>query len=128
MRRRGSARFALSVVRGDDLLKENYPAVHAVGRAAVEVRFEGSGTLGTTVQGHLHEARVTVLSGSDALARHLNKHIDYQVTPAAEGVKESSVSQPSGIAVSSLTLAENNAVGAVVGTLTAVDPDVGGHG
>ena len=28
----------LSVVRGDDLLKEGYPAVHAVGRAAVEVR------------------------------------------------------------------------------------------
>jgi leucyl aminopeptidase len=29
---------ALSVVRGDDLLKENYPAVHAVGRAAVDAR------------------------------------------------------------------------------------------
>ncbi|WP_066730430.1 M17 family metallopeptidase [Caulobacter sp. CCH9-E1] len=28
----------LSVVRGDDLLKENYPAVHAVGRAAVPSR------------------------------------------------------------------------------------------
>jgi leucyl aminopeptidase len=28
----------LSVVRGDDLLPRNYPAVHAVGRAAVEVR------------------------------------------------------------------------------------------
>lgn len=28
----------LSVVRGDDLLKENYPAVHAVGRAAVASR------------------------------------------------------------------------------------------
>ena len=28
----------LSVVRGDDLLRENYPAVHAVGRAAVAVR------------------------------------------------------------------------------------------
>ena len=28
----------LSVVRGDDLLKENYPAVHAVGRAAVDSR------------------------------------------------------------------------------------------
>lgn len=29
---------SLSVVRGDDLLKENYPAVHAVGRAAVPSR------------------------------------------------------------------------------------------
>jgi len=29
---------ALSVTRGDDLLKENYPAVHAVGRAAVASR------------------------------------------------------------------------------------------
>ena len=28
----------LSVVRGDDLLRENYPAVHAVGRAAVDAR------------------------------------------------------------------------------------------
>ncbi|MFM7142698.1 MAG: hypothetical protein ACKO2K_12385, partial [Alphaproteobacteria bacterium] len=65
-----------------------------------EVRFEGSGTLGTTVQGHLHEARVSVLSGADVLPRHLNKHVDYQVTPAAPGVKESSLSQPTGIAVS----------------------------
>lgn len=65
-----------------------------------EVRFEGSGTRGTTVQGHLHEARITVVSGAAVLPRHLNKHIDYRVTPAVAGVKEASLAQPVGIAVS----------------------------
>src|SRR6185369_9900608 len=44
-----------------------------------EVRFEGPGLAfnSTTVQGHLHEARITVLDGANVLPRHLNKHIDY---------------------------------------------------
>ena len=53
-----------------------------------EVRFEGPGTFVTntnakpggepsTVQGHLHEMRITVLDGTQVLTRHLNKHIDY---------------------------------------------------
>ena len=42
------------------------------------VRFEGPGVFGgSTVQGHLAETRITVISGSTATARHLNKHIDY---------------------------------------------------
>jgi DNA-binding beta-propeller fold protein YncE len=42
------------------------------------VRFEGPGTFaGHTVQGHLAEARVTVISASGVAPRHLNKHIDY---------------------------------------------------
>ncbi|MCZ6785339.1 MAG: hypothetical protein O7G30_18735, partial [Proteobacteria bacterium] len=50
-------------------------------------RFEGPGTFGpspTTVQGHLSEARITVIEpGSGTMdARHLNKHIDYGVLPA----------------------------------------------
>jgi len=41
-------------------------------------RFEGDGNFGgSTVQGHLAEVRVTVISGSTVAPRHLNKHIDY---------------------------------------------------
>ncbi len=62
-------------------------------------RFEGFGTrLGQehTVQGHLAESRITVLSSSGAQSRHLNKHIDYNVCcaalPNAENAK--SLAQP----------------------------------
>src|SRR5262249_7221401 len=41
-------------------------------------RFEGPGVFGkSTVQGHLAEMRVTVISGAAVMPRHLNKHIDY---------------------------------------------------
>jgi YVTN family beta-propeller protein len=68
-----------------------------------EVRFEGFGaTFGnTTVQGHLHEARITVLDGTNVLPRHLNKHIDYDQRPAPPGVKERSLATPVGVAVTS---------------------------
>ena len=41
--------------------------------------FEGPGDHGgSTVQGHLSESRITVLSGSNTVTpRHLNKHLDY---------------------------------------------------
>jgi DNA-binding beta-propeller fold protein YncE len=67
-----------------------------------EVRFEGPGLAfgSTTVQGHLHEARITVLDGTDVLPRHLNKHIDYDVRPAPPGTKERSLATPVGLAVS----------------------------
>ena len=62
-------------------------------------RFEGFGTrLGQehTVQGHLAESRITVLSNSGVQPRHLNKHIDYNVCcaalPNAENAK--SLAQP----------------------------------
>src|SRR5262245_24800456 len=51
-----------------------------------ETRFEGPGSVGgSTVQGHLAEARVTVIenpnttnpSGANVKPRHLNKHLDY---------------------------------------------------
>ncbi|HEX7839849.1 MAG TPA: hypothetical protein VF469_20375 [Kofleriaceae bacterium] len=43
-----------------------------------EVRFEGPGTFaGHTVQGHLAESRVTIISGGSVTPIHLNKHIDY---------------------------------------------------
>lgn len=43
------------------------------------VRFEGAGDHGgSTVQGHLSESRISVLSGTNTVdVRHLNKHIDY---------------------------------------------------
>ncbi len=64
-----------------------------------EVRFEGPGTISTTVQGHLAEARITVLSGTTVTPRHLNKHINYAVRPAPAGVKDKSLAQPNGMAV-----------------------------
>ncbi|HKX28250.1 MAG TPA: hypothetical protein VJ302_11180 [Blastocatellia bacterium] len=43
-----------------------------------QVRFEGPGIFGgSTVQGHLAETRITVISGSKVTPRHLNKHLDY---------------------------------------------------
>jgi DNA-binding beta-propeller fold protein YncE len=64
--------------------------------------FEGPGIFGaSTVQGHLAEARITILSGTmPPQPRHLNKHIDYSVLPAPAGVKDHSLATPVGMAVS----------------------------
>lgn len=66
-----------------------------------EVRFEGFGdTFGnTTVNGHLHEARITVLDGATVLPRALNKHIDYSVLPAPAGTKNHSLATPLDMAI-----------------------------
>ncbi len=73
-----------------------------------EVRFEGHGTFAagikppgepTTVRGHLHEARITVLDGTSILPRHLNKHIDYDIHPSPPGVKDHSLATPLEMAV-----------------------------
>src|SRR5581483_9923706 len=46
------------------------------------VRFEGPGIYGGhTVQGHLAEARITVISDGRVTPRRLNKHIDYSALP-----------------------------------------------
>ena len=69
-----------------------------------EVRFEGPGVFGgSTVRGHLHEARITVIDpqSKTVAPRHLNKHIDYDVVPSPAGVKERSLATPLGMAVSS---------------------------
>ncbi|HVN87869.1 MAG TPA: beta-propeller fold lactonase family protein [Candidatus Binatia bacterium] len=65
-------------------------------------RFEGPGTYaGHSVRGHLHESRITVLSGGVASARHLNKHINYgsccATNPNAENA--ASLAFPQGMAV-----------------------------
>src|SRR6185503_4333037 len=70
------------------------------------VRFEGPGiTGGRTVQGHLAETRITVISGGSVTPRHLNKHIDYTKLATDPGfdatAKNHSLSTPLDIAVSS---------------------------
>jgi YVTN family beta-propeller protein len=66
-----------------------------------EVRFEGSGTSSTTVQGHLHEARITIINPATSAVNpiHLNKHINYNVRPAPAGISDDSLATPKGMAV-----------------------------
>jgi len=75
-----------------------------------EVRFEGPGAFAatvmgapspTTVRGHLHEARISVIDGGTVTPRHLNKHIDYTTVPSVAGTKEKSLATPLGMVVSS---------------------------
>lgn len=67
-----------------------------------DLRFEGPGNFtGQTLQGHLAEARITVLNGGGVAPRHLNKHIDYSIRPAPAGTSEHSLSMPLQVAVSS---------------------------
>ncbi|MDR3702032.1 MAG: hypothetical protein P4L56_20455, partial [Candidatus Sulfopaludibacter sp.] len=68
------------------------------------VRFEGPGIFGGhTVQGHLAEARITVISGATVAPRHLNKHIDYGALAGSPGfdpsAKTHSLSMPLDMAV-----------------------------
>ncbi|MGH3368446.1 MAG: YncE family protein, partial [Nocardioidaceae bacterium] len=69
-----------------------------------EARFSGPGRFaGSTVRGHLHESRITVLRGPEVLPRHLNKHIDYGACCAAVPNDENarSLAFPLGMAVTS---------------------------
>lgn len=74
--------------------------------AVNNVRFEGPGIYGGhTVQGHLAEARITVIAGSTVTPRHLNKHIDYSKLAGSPGfdptAKDHSLSMPLDMAVTS---------------------------
>ncbi len=66
-------------------------------------RFEGPGTFaGSTLRGHLHESRITVLTpGGGVAPRHLNKHIRYDVCCGPPGNPEAarSLALPQGMAV-----------------------------
>ncbi len=65
-----------------------------------ETRFEGPGIFGgSSVRGHLHEARITVLDGSNVLPRHLNKHINYNAVPSTAGVARASLATPLDMAI-----------------------------
>jgi len=56
---------------------------------------------GKTLNGHLYESRISILEADGRVkARHLNKHIDYEVVPSPPGVKERSVADPQGLAFS----------------------------
>jgi sugar lactone lactonase YvrE len=74
--------------------------------AVNNVRFEGPGTFaGHTVQGHLAEARITVISGGAVMPRHLNKHINYTQLAGSAGfdatAKSHSLSMPLDMKISS---------------------------
>ncbi|WP_223178010.1 InlB B-repeat-containing protein [Pseudohalioglobus sediminis] len=69
-----------------------------------EVRFEGPGTLGSSVRGHIADSRISVIDDNQQVrAVDLNPHVDYSV-PQGQGVpaaiKARSLAQPVGIAVS----------------------------
>jgi DNA-binding beta-propeller fold protein YncE len=70
-----------------------------------DLRFEGPGTFaGSSLRGHLHESRITVLGSSSSVApRHLNKHINYSAccAPIPNAENEKSLAQPLGMAVTS---------------------------
>ncbi|WP_394837319.1 YncE family protein [Pendulispora rubella] len=68
-----------------------------------EVRFEGAGNFsGSSVRGHLHESRITVLGMGTVTPRHLNKHIDYGTccAPVPNAETEKSLAFPQSMAVS----------------------------
>ncbi len=65
-----------------------------------QVRFEGPGIHGgSTVQGHLAESRITVISAAEttgdasAGARHLNKHIDYTALAGSPGFDDTAAAR-----------------------------------
>jgi len=65
-----------------------------------DLRFEGPGTYaGQTLQGHLAESRITVLSGTSVAPRYLDKHIDYSKLPAPPGTADHSLATPLDVAV-----------------------------
>ncbi len=74
--------------------------------AVNNVRFEGPGTFaGHTVQGHLAETHITVISDSGVMPIHLNKHINYNQLAGSPGfdptAKSHSLATPMDMAVSS---------------------------
>jgi DNA-binding beta-propeller fold protein YncE/cell division septation protein DedD len=71
-----------------------------------EVRFEGSGAARSSVRGHLHETRISIIDGDAVVSRHLNKHITalpqgYATTPMPPGVKDASLATPLDMALAS---------------------------
>ena len=70
-----------------------------------EVRFEGTRSGGSTVSsviGRQHETRITIIDPAtgSVTPRHLNKHIDYSVSPAPAGTAQKSLALPRQLVVS----------------------------
>jgi DNA-binding beta-propeller fold protein YncE len=69
-----------------------------------DVRFEGPGDFaGSSVRGHLHESRITVLGAGSVTPRHLNKHIDFTscCAPVPNAENARSLAQPLDMAITS---------------------------
>lgn len=64
-----------------------------------EVRFEGSGTRGSTVKGHFIENRITVINDDEVLPRHLNRHINYALELGTAEENAASLATPLDMAV-----------------------------
>jgi hypothetical protein len=73
-----------------------------------QVRFEGTrpasgpGSTFSSVLGHQHETRITVINPqtSTVSPRHLNKHIDYSISPAPVSVRANSLALPREMVIS----------------------------
>jgi DNA-binding beta-propeller fold protein YncE len=68
-----------------------------------QVRFSGPGDFaGSTVQGHVHENRITVLDGAAVHPRHLDKHVDFDAccAPIPNSENDRSLALPLQMAVS----------------------------
>ncbi len=58
------------------------------------IRFAGDGSRSTTVNGHLTENRVTVISAGGVQTRNLNKHLDRAQTGGSASDRDRSLSMP----------------------------------
>lgn len=65
-----------------------------------QVRFEGSGELGSTVRGHIAESRITLIKDNQVMPRHLNKHLDYSRFLGTDSERERSLAGPQAMTVS----------------------------
>ncbi len=75
------------------------------------VRFEGPGTFaGHTVQGHLAEARITVISGSSVTPHHLNKQINYSQLAGSPGFDPTASSHSLSMPLDMAVTADGNTI------------------
>jgi DNA-binding beta-propeller fold protein YncE len=65
-----------------------------------EMRFEGSGTRGSTLRGRFVENRISVIDGASVTPRHLNKHLDYSRTVGTSEENAASLATPLEMVVS----------------------------
>jgi 6-phosphogluconolactonase (cycloisomerase 2 family) len=65
-----------------------------------DIRFEGSGSRGSTLRGHFVESRISVIDGTTVTPRHLNKHIDYSRALGTAEEKSASLATPLEMVVS----------------------------
>ncbi|WNO10785.1 hypothetical protein [Teredinibacter sp. KSP-S5-2] len=64
-------------------------------------RFEGPGTMASSVRGHFTENHISVIKNNSVSPRHLNKHIDYTQFPGTKTERDSAISYPTDMAITS---------------------------